>query len=234
MVPTTSYIFSNDTRATDFRREVRNRVARRQEYAVAGLGASAQEVQRAYLRYCREQQNQRQQGQSSEIQQAPPPYGLSMDNQALLSYNASTNDQAPPSYHASTNDHTPPPYSSTATTEITPTARLELLLQGNASTPPSPPEYTEAITTPPPPRYQDIASVGPTSSSTNQTPSYQTMRDLFANCTTRTPRKQIHKQAIQALELVIVPEANENRVSLLPPRPSPKRRGILRRMKERA
>lgn len=226
MLSTTSYIFSNDNRATEFRREVRNRVARRQEYAVPGSGASAQEVQRAYLRYCREQKHQ---GQSSDTQQAPPPYISSLDN------------QAPPSYTTSTNDQAPPPYSSSATCELTPTARLEVLLQGNASTPPSPPEYTEAIASPPP-SYRDIASASTTTTlgssgsdnSTNQTRSYQTMRHLFVNCTTRTPQKQIHKQAIQALELVIVPEADENRASLLPSRPSPKRKGILRRMKERA
>lgn len=223
MLSTTSYILSNDIRATEFRRAVRDRVARRQEYAVPGSGASAQEVQRAYFGYCREQQQQQQlqnQGMCNSAEPDSAPYVPSLDDQA-----------PPPSCITSTNDLALPPYTSTTSSEMTPTAQLDILLYSNASTPPSPPEYTEAIATPPPPRYQNVvcADTTPTSTNrTNQTPPPRAIMDLFAGCTTRTPRKQIHKQAIQAIELVVVP-GNEDR---LPPRPNEKR-GILRRMKDR-
>ncbi|KAG9597887.1 hypothetical protein KCU86_g5839, partial [Aureobasidium melanogenum] len=146
MLSDTSYVFSNDARATAFRRAVRSGVARRQECAVPGSGASAQEVQRAYLRYCREQQSQ---GQSGSAQQAPP------------SYTSSANDQAPP------------PYTSTPAYEMTPTAQLDMLLYNNTSTPPSPPEYTETTaTSPPPPSYENVISTRTTSTTTtDQTPS---------------------------------------------------------------
>jgi hypothetical protein len=55
---------------------------------------------------------------------------------------------------------------------------------------------------------------------------------IFAGCTTRTSRKQVHKKAIQALDLVVVPENEGNEGTGLPPRSS-RRTGILRRIKDR-
>ncbi|KAH0379623.1 hypothetical protein KCU92_g8062, partial [Aureobasidium melanogenum] len=178
MLSTTSYIFSNDARATAFRRAVRSQVARRQEYAVPGLGLSAQEVQRAYLRYCAEQQDQ---GQSDNTQQTPPPYLLVMDNQAPPAYSLETDDQTLPASTPSAMDQAPPPYTSTPAFEMTPTAHLDMLLYSNTCTPPSPPEYTEAITiTTPPPSYEDSVSVRTTK--TDQTPSRTSI--VYNNLTT--------------------------------------------------
>ncbi|CAD0099025.1 unnamed protein product [Aureobasidium mustum] len=203
-------IFSNDTRATEFRRAVRSQVARRQEYAVPGSGASAQEVQRAYLRYCREQQRP---GQGGGAQQVPPP-----------SYTATANN----SPYTSTDNEAPPPY----TSAITPTAQLDMLLYSNASTAPSPPGYTEAIATPPPPCYADTVSARSIPNAINQTLSHSAMQNLFSNCTTRTPRKQLHKTAIQALNLVVVSETQGSQEEVAFIRPN-KRRGVLRRIKDR-
>ncbi|KAG9848370.1 hypothetical protein KCU98_g8276, partial [Aureobasidium melanogenum] len=215
MLSTTSYIFSNDGRATAFRRAVRSDVAHRQEYVVPGSGASAQEVQRAYLRYCQEQQEQ---GQSDSAHQAPP------------SYTPSVNNQAPPPYTPFTDDQAPPPYTYSTVSNMTPTAQLNMLLYSNTSTPPSPPEYTEAIATPPP-SYESVVATRITSDSTttttDQPPSRTRLSTIFAGCTTRTSRKQVQKQAIQALDLVVVPRSG---VSGLPARPS-KKPGILRRMR---
>ncbi|KAG9735862.1 hypothetical protein KCU73_g10402, partial [Aureobasidium melanogenum] len=156
MLSTTPYIFSNDARATAFRRAVRSGVAGRQEYAMPGSGLSAQEVQRAYLRYCAEQQEQ---GQSDNTQGAPLPYLLVMDNQA------------------------PPPYTSTPAFEMTPTAQLDMLLYSNTCTPPSPPGYTEAtVTYPPPPSYEDSVSIRTTT--TDQTPSRTKLQIVYNNLTT--------------------------------------------------
>ncbi|KAH0169328.1 hypothetical protein KCU67_g3106, partial [Aureobasidium melanogenum] len=202
MLSTTPYIFSNDARATAFRRAVRSGVAGRQEYAMPGSGLSAQEVKRAYLRYCAEQQDQ---GQSDNTQGASLPYLPVMDNQA------------------------PPPYTSTPAFEMTPTAQLDMLLYSNTCTPPSPPGYTEAtVTYPPPPSYED--SVSTRTTTTDQTPSRTSMSRIFAGCTTRTSRKQVHKKAIQALDLVVVPKNEGIEGTGLPPRSS-RRTGILARMK---
>ncbi|KAG9957816.1 hypothetical protein KCU61_g8826, partial [Aureobasidium melanogenum] len=202
MLSTTSYVFSNDARATAFRRAVRSGVARRQGYAVPGPGASAQEVQRAYLRYCAEQQNQ---GQSGSAQQPPPPYMLAMDNQAPPAYSLETQHHTPPACTPSAMEQAPPPYTSTPASEMTPTAQLDMLLYSNTSTPPSPPEYTEAITTTPPPSYDSVVSTRTTSiTTTDQTPSRTSMNMIFAGSITGTSRKQVQKQAIQALDLVVV------------------------------
>ncbi|KAH0395781.1 hypothetical protein KCU89_g9979, partial [Aureobasidium melanogenum] len=151
MLSTTSYIFSNDARATAFRRAVRSQVARRQEYAVPGSGLSAQE------------------GQSDNTQQTPPPYLLVMDNQAPPAYSLETDDQTLPASTPSAMDQAPPPYTSTPAFEMTPTAHLDMLLYSNTCTPPSPPEYTEAITTTTPPSYEHVVSARTTT--TDQTPS---------------------------------------------------------------
>lgn len=182
MLSTTSYVFSDDARATAFRRAVRSGVAGRQEYAMPGSGVSAQEVQRAYLRYCAEQQEQ---GQNDNTQGAPSPYLPVMDN------------QAPPAYSIETDDQAPPPYTSTPISGMTPTAHLDMLLYSNTCTPLSPPEYTEAISTspPPPPSYGIVISRSTTT--TDRTPSRTSMSRIFAGCTTRTSRKQVQKQAIQ-------------------------------------
>ncbi|KAG9519429.1 hypothetical protein KCV07_g4969, partial [Aureobasidium melanogenum] len=215
MLSTTSYVFSNDARATAFRRAVRSGVAGRQEYAMPGSGLSAQEVQRAYLRYCAELQEQ---GQSDNTQGASSPYLPVMDN------------QAPPAYSIETDDQTPPPYTSTPTSGMTPTAQLDMLLYSNTSTPPSPPEYTEAISTsPPPPSYENVIS---TSTTTTDTPSRTSMSRIFAGCITRTSRKQVYKKTIQALDLVVVSKNDGIEGTGLPPRSS-RRTGILRRIKDR-
>ncbi|KAK6000892.1 hypothetical protein QM012_002975 [Aureobasidium pullulans] len=132
MLSSTSHLFSNDTRATEFRREIRNRVARRQECAVPGSGASAQEVQAAYLRYCALQQAQ--QGHSESAQEDLPAY--------------MPRDQGPPPYTPS-DDQDPPGYASTTNAAMTPTEQLDILLYSNPSTPPSPPGYSEAIASSP-------------------------------------------------------------------------------------
>ncbi|KAH0343373.1 NAD(P)-binding protein, partial [Aureobasidium melanogenum] len=156
MLSTTSYAFSNDARATAFRRAVRSGVARRQGYAVPGSGASAQEVQRAYLRYCAEQQSQ---GQSGSAQQALPPYMLAMDNQAPPAYSLETQHHTPPACTPSAMEQAPPPYTSTPASEMTPTAQLDQLLYSNISTPPSSPDYTQAISAlPSPPSYENVVS----------------------------------------------------------------------------
>lgn len=209
----TSNIFSNGTRATEFRRAVKSQVARRQEYAVPGSGASAQEVQRAYLRYCREQQRP---GQGGGAQQEPPPsYTATANNQALSPYTSTDNDA-------------PPPY----TSAITPTAQLDMLLYSNASTAPSPPGYTEAVATPPPPCYADTVSARSIPNAINQTLSHAAMQNLFANCTTRTSRKHLHTKAIQALNLVVVPETQGSQEEVAFIRQN-KKRGVLRRIKDR-
>ncbi|KAG9568134.1 NAD(P)-binding protein, partial [Aureobasidium melanogenum] len=156
MLSTTSYAFSNDARATAFRRAVRSCVARRQEYAVPGSGASAQEVQRAYLRYCREQQNQ---GQSGSAQQPPPLYMLAMNDQAPPACSLETQHHTPPACTPSAMEQAPPPYTSIPASEMTPTAQLDQLLYSNISTPPSSPDYTQAISAlPSPPSYEDVVS----------------------------------------------------------------------------
>ena len=206
----TSNSFSNDTRATEFRRAVRSQVARRREYAVPGSGAGAQEVQRAYLRYCAEQQRP---GQGGGAQQVPPP-----------SYTATANH----SPYTSTDNDAPPPY----TSAMTPTAQLDMLLYSNTSTAPSPPRYTEAVATPPPPCYADTVSACTVSTIMNQTLSHAAMQNLFSDCTTRTPRKQIHKTAIQALNLVVVSKTQGSQEEVAFIRPN-KKRGVLRRIKDR-
>ncbi|KAH0334529.1 hypothetical protein KCU81_g9400, partial [Aureobasidium melanogenum] len=222
MHSTSAYVFSNDARATAFRRAVRSRVAHSQEYAMPGLGASAQEVQREFLRYCAEQD----QGQSDGAQQAPPPY------------TPSTDTQVPSSAMLPRENQGPPPYTSTPTSDMTPTARLDFLLYSNTSTPPLPPDYAEAISAPPPPpppppRYGNVISAHtPTSSSrnTDQRFSHQPINNLSTGCTTRTPKKQIHNKAIQALEVVVLPG---NGIEVSPKYSSPKKTGILRRIKDR-
>ncbi|KAG9943241.1 hypothetical protein KCU85_g8810, partial [Aureobasidium melanogenum] len=218
MYSTPSYIFSNDARATAFRRAVRSRVAHSQEYAILGSGASAQEVQREYLRFCREQD----QGQSDGAQQAPPPYMPNGNNHVLPAYVSAADDQAPPSY------------TSTPTSDMTPIAQLDFLLYSNTSTPPSPPDYAEAVSVPPlPPSHENVISAHtPTSISrnTDQRFSHQPINTLLATYTTRIPSKQIHNKTIQALELAIVPG---NGIEVSPKYSSPKKTGILRRIKDR-
>ncbi|KAH0331741.1 hypothetical protein KCU74_g4435, partial [Aureobasidium melanogenum] len=232
MHSTSAYVFSNDARATAFRRAVRSRVAHSQEYAMPGLGASAQEVQREYLRYCAEQDH----GQSNGAQQAPPPYMPAMDDQAPPTYTPSVNTRGSSSYTPCADHQAPPPYTSTPTSDMTPTARLDFLLYSNTSTPPSPPDYAEAISVPPPPpSYESrVSAHTPTSSSNNnnnthQALSRQNIDTLFANCTTRTPKEQIRNRAIQALELVVLPG---NGIEVSPKYSSPKKTGILRRIKD--
>ncbi|KAH0365792.1 hypothetical protein KCU65_g5773, partial [Aureobasidium melanogenum] len=220
MHSTSSYIFSNDARATAFRRAVRSRVAHNQEYVLPGSGPSAQEVQQAYLRYCREQQSR---GQSDDTQQAPPPYMPSADT------------LAPPSYTMSRDDQTPPRYTFTPASGMTPTAQLNFLLYSNTSTPPSPPEYAEAISLLSPPSYNNVisartptTSISRSTTSTNQILSRTSMSTIFDNCTTRAPKKHIHNKAIQALELVVLPG---NGIEVIEKHSPTKKTGILGWMK---
>ncbi|CAD0084665.1 unnamed protein product [Aureobasidium vineae] len=139
MLSTTSYIFSNDTDATNFRRVVRRQVAHRVEHAVPGSGASAQEVQRAYLAYMRSQQQTRGlETDAAEQQEVTPP----------------------PAYSETTNDEVLPPYSAATVSEPhhqhSPTAQLGSLLYSNICSQPRPPRYEESVH--PPPYYQQLAS----------------------------------------------------------------------------
>jgi hypothetical protein len=139
MLSATSYIFSNDTSASDFRRAVRRQVATRADYALPGAGASAQEVQQAYLRYLDAQNRGAQ--------------------KVLPQYTAITPEQAEQAEEA------PPLYTATAASSTTPTASLNTLLYANISTPPSPPAYEDVAA---PPSYEDLSAC-PTSSSSSST-----------------------------------------------------------------
>ncbi|KAG9664026.1 NAD(P)-binding protein, partial [Aureobasidium melanogenum] len=184
MLSTTSYAFSNDARVTAFRRAVRSGVARRQEYAVPGSGASAQEVQRAYLRYCAEQQSQ---GQSGSAQQTPPPYILAMDNQAPPAYSLETQHHTPPACTPSAMEQAPPPYTSIPASEMTPTAQLDQLLYSNISTPPSSPDYTQAISAlPSPPSYEDVVSACTPTTSRSINTMDQTLSRINLKCQTQS------------------------------------------------
>ncbi|KAG9868733.1 hypothetical protein KCU77_g14, partial [Aureobasidium melanogenum] len=93
-------------------------------------------------------------------------------------------------------EQAPPPYTSIPASEMTPTAQLDQLLYSNISTPPSSPDYTQAISAlPSPPSYKDVVSAcTPTTSRSintmDQTLSRTSMSRIFASCTTRTSRKQ--------------------------------------------
>jgi hypothetical protein len=182
MLSTTSYAFSNDSSASDFRRAVRRQVASRAEFALTGAGASAQEVQQAYLRYL-EAQNRGAQ-------------------QALPQYTATTPEQAEQAEEA------PSVYTATAASSTTPTASLNTLLYANIYTPPSPPAYEDIAA---PPNYEDLSAC-PTittstlSNSTNNSVnvlSHQNINALFAGATSATHRRELHHTAIQALNLVV-------------------------------
>jgi hypothetical protein len=175
MLSTTSYAFSTDTSASDFRRAVRRQVATRAEYALPRAGASAQEVQQAYLRYLDAQNRGAQ--------------------QALPQYTAITPEQTEQTEEA------PPLYTATAASSTTPTASLNTLLYANISTPPSPPEYEE-VATESPPSYEDLSACPATTSGANHL-SHQNINALFAASTTATHRRELNNTAIQALNLVI-------------------------------
>lgn len=202
MASTSSHIFSNDTSASDFRRAVRRQVASRHEYALPGAGPSAQEVQQAYFRYL-QSQNRGIRGRNTR-QVPPPPYTAATTQQA------EQDEQAPPAYTA------------TIAAE-TPTAQLNTLLYNKITTPPSPPEYSEVAASSPP-SYDDIITLSDTAAASRTQLSSHNINALFAGCTTKTSRKQLHNTAIQALNLVVGSDG-----PALPPRPS--KRGFMARMK---
>lgn len=202
MASSSSNIFSNDTSASNFRRAVRRQAAIRHEYAVSGTGPSAQEVQQAYLRYMRAQ-NRGIRGRSTR--QAPPP-----------PYTATSTQQV------EQDEQAPPPYTATIAS-ATPTAQLNTLLYNNVTTPPSPPEYSE-VAAAPPPDYDDIIALRNTATTSRTKLSHHNINNLFAGHTTRTPRKQLHNTAVQALNLVAGSDGPE-----LPPRPG--KIGVWSRMK---
>jgi hypothetical protein len=205
MLSATSYIFSTDTSASDFRRAVRRQVASRAEYALPGAGASAQEVQQAYLRY------------------------LHTNNRGMR---ISGNEVPHP--HAEETEEAPPTYTATASSAA-PTARLNTLLYSNVGAAPSPPEYEDVAASSPPgyedvvsartrspipsslsssatttPSHAPTASLSQSQSqlqSNSSTPpnhlSHQNINKIFAGSTSRTHRKQLHNTAVQALCLVI-------------------------------
>lgn len=201
--PWASYVFSNDTSACEFRRAVRRQVASRHEYAIPAAGPSAQEVQQAYFRFLRAQNRGIR---SRSTQQAPPPPYTA----------AATIEQA------GQDEQAPPPYTATIAS-ATPTAQLNTLLYNNVTTPPSPPEYSE-VAAQSPPNYDDVIAVLDTATTSRTELSSQNINTLFAGCTTRTPRKKLHRTAIQALGLVVGSDG-----PALPPRPSKK--GFMARMK---
>ncbi|CAD0110910.1 unnamed protein product [Aureobasidium uvarum] len=179
MLSATSYIFSNDTDATNFRRAVRE--------TIAGSGASAQEVQRAYFAYMRsQQQRQQQQHQGYDTNTAeqqqftpPPAYSETTDNEPLPAYSAALISEP---------------------NQQSPTAQLDFLLHGNIYTQPLPPTYEESIH-PPPSYHQQNASTSTPRPSNESQLSHQSITTIFANCTTRTPQKQLHNKSIQAIHL---------------------------------
>jgi hypothetical protein len=204
MLSTTSYVFSNDSSASDFRRAVRRQVASRAEYALPGAGASAQEVQQAYLRHL--------EAQSRGAQQALPQYTATTPEQAEQA------EEAPPVYTATD-----------ASSTTTPTASLNTLLYANIYTPPSPPAYEDFAA---PPSYEDLSAC-PTiatstlSNSTNNSVnvlSHQNINALFAGATSATHRTELNNTAIQALNLVVGRDG-----SVLPPREE-KEKGSLARI----
>ncbi|KAH0287459.1 hypothetical protein M436DRAFT_67867 [Aureobasidium namibiae CBS 147.97] len=204
MASSSSHIFPNDTSASDFRRAVRRQAASRHDYAVSGAGPSAQEVQQAYLGYVRAQ-NRGIRGRSTR--QAPPP-----------PYTAATIESA------ERDEQAPPPYTATITS-ATPTAQLDRLLYNNATTPPSPPEYSEvAAAAASPPDYDDIIALRNTVTTSRTQLSSHNINNLFAGCTTRTPRKHLGNTAVQTLNLVVGSDGPE-----LPPRP--KKMGVWSRVK---
>lgn len=203
MSPTTFCIFSDDTRARDFRRAVRRQVATRVEYALPGAGASAQEVQQAYLRYLHAQNK-----------------GLRSEN----TQHGRSTEQAPPPYTVTSTEQAPPAYTASAVATETPSERLDTLLYDNVYTPPSPPEYEEVAASSPP-NYDDVISLRTTSnSSTTHQLSSHNINAVFTGCTTRTHRQTLHNTAIQALNLVVGKNG-----PALPPRPAKK--GLLTRLK---
>jgi hypothetical protein len=205
MYPTTSYVFSNVTSASEFRRAVRRQIATRAEYALPGAGASAQEVQQAYLRYLHAQNR-----------------GLRSENTQQATRGRST-EQAPPPYTATSTEQAPPAYTAAATATQTPTARLDTLLYENIHTLPSPPAYEEvaALLSP---NHNTISLRTTSTNSTTQQLSSHNINAIFTGCTTATNRQQLHNTAIQALNLVVGKSG-----PALPARPAKK--GLLARMK---
>jgi hypothetical protein len=201
MLSTTSYAFSTDTSTSDFRRAVRRQVASRAEYALPGAGASAHEVQQAYLRYLQAQNRGAQ--------------------QVLPQYTAITPEQAEQAEEAL------PLYTATAASFTTPTASLNTLLYANISIPPSPPAYEDVAE---PPNYEDLSAC-PTTTTTSSTAarsanhlSHQNINALFAGATSATHRRELNNTAIQALNLVIGRDG-----PVLPPREEKK--GVWERVK---
>jgi hypothetical protein len=200
MLPTTSYIFSTDNSASEFRRAVRRQVASRAEYALPGAGASAQEVQAAYLRYMR------------------------INNRGMR------NSSNAASYtHTEKTAEAPPVYTATAAS-ATPTARLNTLLYSNVYVVPSPPGYEDAVSppryedvvaartrspipsssatttpshTPTASQSQSQSQSSNSSNAANNHLSHQKINQIFAGSTSRTHRKQLNDTAVQALCLVV-------------------------------
>jgi hypothetical protein len=212
MLSTTSYIFSTDTSASEFRRAVRRQVANRAEHALPRAGASAQELQQAYLRYMR--QNNR--GMRNSSNEAPSTY-------------IEETEEAPPVYTATDSS-------------ATPTSRLNTLLYSNVRAAPSPPEYEDEASPPryedvvvaartrspilsssssssallhgsiasqsrsqsqSQSQSQSHSQSSNSSSTATNHLSHQNINALFAGSTSRTHRKQLNDTATQALTLVV-------------------------------
>jgi sensor c-di-GMP phosphodiesterase-like protein len=215
MLPTTSYIFSTDNSASGFRRAVRRQVASRAEYAPPGAGASAQEVQAAYLRYMR------------------------TNNRGMRN-----SSNAAPYTHTEKTEEAPPVYTATAAS-ATPTARLNTLLYSNVCVVSSPPEYEDAVSppryedvvaartrspipsssatttlshTPNTSQSQSQSQSSNSSNAANNHLSHQKINQIFAGSTSRTHRKQLNDTAVQALCLVVGSDG-----PALPPREAKKR-----------
>jgi hypothetical protein len=191
MYPTTSNVFTNDISASEFRRAVRRQVATRAEYALPGAGASAQEVQQAYLRYLRGRIRELSSENTEQIRE------LRSEN----TERGRSTEQAPPPYTATSTEQAPPAYTASSET-TTPTERLDTFLYDNIHTPPSPPEYEEVAASSPP-NYDDVISLRTTNSSTTQQLSSHNINAVFTGCTTGTPQQTLHNIAIQALNLVV-------------------------------
>ena len=212
MYPTTSNVFTNDISASEFRRAVRRQVVTRAEYALPGAGASAQEVQQAYLRYLRGRIRELSSESTEQIRE------LRSEN----TERGRSTEQAPPPYTATSTEQAPPAYTASSETTTTPTARLDTLLHGNIHTPPSPPAYEE-ITASSPPGYDDVPLRNTSNNSTTEQLSHHNINAVFTGCTTATPQQTLHNIAIQALNLVVGKDG-----PTLPARPAKK--GLLARM----